>query len=199
VTPRALRRGELTGDAVDIAPSLLNALLCVEGRVGRIIEVEAYAGSTDPASHAFRGPTPRNAVMFGPPGHLYVYRSYGIHWCANVVTGPPGTAQAVLLRAVEPVEGLAAMRAARGARPDTELCDGPGKLCQALGISGADDGADVCGGAGRIRLARDGLAAPRRPAVATRVGISRATDRPWRFLVPGHRGVSRPRPPDVAG
>jgi DNA-3-methyladenine glycosylase len=189
-----VRRAELAGGAVEVAPTLLNALLSVDGRVGRIIEVEAYTGSEDPASHAHRGPTARNATMFGRPGHLYVYRSYGMHWCANVVTGPAGEAQAVLVRALEPVDGLEAIRAARGNRPDVQLCDGPGKLCQALGITGDDDGADLCAPAGRVRLLRDSTAPPPRPTSTVRVGISRAVERPWRFLVPGHPGVSRPRP-----
>ena len=192
---RAVRRAELSGAAVDVAPTLLNSLLVVGDRVGRIIEVEAYAGAEDPASHAFRGPTSRNGVMFGPPGHLYVYRSYGIHWCANVVTGNAGDAQAVLLRAVEPLAGIEHMRAARALLDrDADLANGPGKLCQAMGISGTDDGVDLCHRAGRIRLCRDGVAPPEHPASTTRVGISRARDRPWRFMVPDHAGVSRARP-----
>lgn len=199
-----LRRSDLVGDATDVAPRLLNALLSVRDadgvlRVGRIVEVEAYRGSHDPASHAYRGPTRRNATMFGPPGSLYVYRSYGVHWCANVVAGVDGIAEAVLLRAVEPVAGVASMRASRaGIARDVELANGPGKLCAALSITGDDDGTDLCSRRSRIRLLRDGVDAPIRPTVTTRVGITRAVDRPWRFLVPDHPGVSRGRPSTVA-
>ncbi len=178
-----------------MAPRLLNALLEVRGRVGRIVEVEAYDGPTDPASHAAGGRSPRNESMFGPAGHLYVYRSYGLHWCANVVVGPAGPARAVLLRAVEPVAGVEEMRRARpGVRHDRSLADGPGKLCAALGITGDDDAADLCARGAELRLRRDALDPPERPRVTTRGGISRAVDRPWRFLVPDHPGVSRGRP-----
>jgi DNA-3-methyladenine glycosylase len=191
---RAVRRSELAAPAVEVAPRLLNALVEVGGRVGRIVEVEAYAGEADPASHAYRGRTPRNATMFGPAGLLYVYRSYGIHWCANVVAGTEGVAQAVLLRAVEPVAGLEDMQAARpGVRRDVDLTNGPGKLCAALGITGDDDGVDLCDRGSRIRLRRDGVPAPAEPLVTTRIGISSATERPWRFAVPGHGHVSRGR------
>ena len=136
-----VRRSELLGDATDVVPRLLNALLSVRDsdgvvRVGRIVEVEAYRGSHDPASHAFRGKSRRNATMFGRPGLLYVYRSYGVHWCANVVAGTDGVAEAVLLRAVEPVAGVASMRSARpGIDRDIDLANGPGKLCSALSIT----------------------------------------------------------------
>lgn len=185
-------RSELTGSAVDVAPRLLNALLAVEGRVGRVVEVEAYAGEADPASHAYRGPSARNATMFGRPGLLYVYRSYGMHWCANVVAGTDGVAEAVLLRAVEPVDGIEEMRSARaGVRREVDLTNGPGKLCAALGITGDDDGTDLCDPASRVRLWRDEVPPPEQPEVSTRIGISRAVDRPWRFTVPGHPHVSR--------
>lgn len=197
---RPLARTRLAGNSVDVAPLLLNALLVVGGRSGRIVEVEAYGGGDDPASHAHGGPTPRNAAMFGPPGTLYVYRSYGIHWCANVVTGRAGDGQAVLVRALEPVDGMGRMRAARpAARSDRDLANGPGKLCQALGISGGDDGTDLCDPGSRVRLMTDGVAPPRRPVVTTRVGITRAVERPWRFAVPAHPGVSRGRPSGVPG
>lgn len=146
---------------------------------GRIIETEAYAGD-DPASHSFRGQTARNATMFGPAGRLYVYLSYGIHCCANVVTGGVGDGQAVLLRAIEPIEGIETMRLRRGREP---LADGPGKLCQALGIALADDGVDLSG-AGRIRIVDDGAAVPCAPIVGPRIGISKGVDRPWRFRTP---------------
>ena len=183
-----------------VAPRLLNALVSVSDtdgsvRVGRIVEVEAYRGERDPASHAYRGPTARNATMFGPPGLLYVYRSYGIHWCANVVAGVDGVAEAVLIRAVEPVAGLERMRGDRpGIVRDVDLANGPGKLCAALAITGADDGVDLCGRRSRIRLVRDDVGPPARPVRTTRVGITRGVEHRWRFLVPGHPGVSRGRP-----
>lgn len=175
---------------------MLNKLLVVaDGRQGRIVEVEAYRGAEDPASHAFRGLTARNRVMFGPPGHLYVYFSYGMHWCANVVCGPPGAAQAVLLRALEPVAGLDLMRAARWTtqrrRDDRDLCRGPGRLCQALGIDGSFDGLDLTRPDGGLWLADDGLAPPTSPLATRRVGISVAVELPWRFSIDGHPGVSR--------
>ena len=198
---RPARRSELNGDPVDVAPRLLGKLLACDGRVGRIVEVEAYRGTEDPASHAFRGPSARNATMFGPPGHLYVYFTYGMHWCANVVCQPVGTAGAVLVRALAPVAGLEAMRAARpAARADRDLCSGPAKLCQALGIDGALDGVDLCGRSGAVVLLDDGTPPPIRPAQGVRVGISVAADRPWRWWVPGDPNVSRsPGASQVAG
>ena len=180
------------------APHLLNLLLVRDdGRAGRIIEVEAYDGANDPASHAFRGPTARNRTMFGPPGHLYVYFSYGVHWCANVVLGPSGAASAVLLRALEPVAGLDLMRAARWRNQkrqhDRDLCRGPGRLTQALGIDGSMDGLDLLSRRAAVRLESDGTPPPTHPAVSPRVGISVATDRLWRFSVPDHAGVSGAR------
>lgn len=149
---------------------------------GRIVETEAYVRS-DPASHSFNGPTARNAVMFGPPGRLYVYVSYGIHCCANVVTGVDGDGQAVLLRAVVPVEGLDVIRARRVGRPDRHLADGPGKLCEALGITLADDGAAVTDASSPIRVIDDGTPPPD-PIVGPRIGITKAVDAPWRFRTP---------------
>lgn len=195
----AVGRRELTGVSTEVAPRLLNALVEVtddrgEVRVGRIVEVEAYRGEHDPASHAYRGRTARNATMFGPPGLLYVYRSYGVHWCANVVAGTDGVAEAVLLRAVEPLDGIEAMRASRPkARRDVDIANGPGKLCAALGITGDDDGTDLCDPRSRIRLLRDGVEPPLNPLRTTRVGISRAVDEPWRYVVPGSRGLARGR------
>jgi DNA-3-methyladenine glycosylase len=178
-----------------VAPLLLNKLLVnSDGRAGRIIEVEAYNGVDDPASHAYRGPTTRTIVMFGPPGHLYVYFSYGVHWCANVVCGPTGRASAVLLRALEPVAGVEAMRVSRGSAgrnaADRDLCRGPGRLCQAMGITGLDGGTDLTSRSSRIGLADDGVPPPSPALVTSRIGISSAQDRPWRFVVPGHKGVS---------
>jgi len=190
---------------VTVAPWLLNKILVRGERAGRIVEVEAYHGANDAASHAYRGPSPRTAVMFGPPGFLYVYFTYGMHWCANVVCGPDGEAAAVLIRALAPLEGLDAMREARpAARHDRDLCNGPAKLCQALGITGADNGADLMatgrrglgpGGGGSVggvvRLVDDGTPPPRRPGRGPRIGISEATEKRWRFWVPGDPCVSR--------
>jgi DNA-3-methyladenine glycosylase len=169
-----------------VAPDLLGKLLVVErhGELvsGRIIETEAYMRD-DPASHSFKGPTTRNAVMFGPPGRLYVYRSYGIHWCANVVTGADGDGQAVLLRALAPVAGVVAMRSRRSGRSDRELCNGPGKLCAAVGIDGADNGLDLTGASSAIRIVDDGAAPPIDPLVGPRIGLTRAVGTPWRFRI----------------
>lgn len=188
---RRLGRDFFARDALEVAPDLLNKVLVVGPCSGRILEVEAYR-QDDPASHSFRGRTPRNAVMFGPPGRLYVYFTYGMHWCANVVTGPEGDGSAVLVRAVEPQSGLDVMRARRPGRPDRDLADGPAKLCAAFGISGADDGRDLVTDEG-LWIADDD-APPVVAATSGRIGITKAVDRPWRFLVPSHPGVSRGRP-----
>lgn len=200
-------RDLLVPPAPEVAPLLLNKLLVAhDGRVGRIIEVEAYGGPpgqgfadprlVDPAAHSYRGPTARNATMFGPPGHLYVYFSYGVHWCANVVTSPGGVASAVLLRALEPVAGVEMMRAARWrhqkVQADRDLCRGPGRLAQAMGIDRAGDGVDLCSATSPFFLASDGTPPPAQPAATSRIGISVATEVPWRFSVPGHPLVSRP-------
>lgn len=170
--------------ALTVAPQLLNKVIIADGAVsGRIIEVEAYEGADDPASHGFGGPTDRNRVMFGPSGHLYVYFVYGMHWCANVVCGEPEVCSAVLIRALEPVSGLDPMRMRRGEdRRDRELCDGPAKLCQALNITGVDNGIALRDG--RVRIVDDGVAPPLSPVRTPRVGISKATERRWRFIVP---------------
>jgi DNA-3-methyladenine glycosylase len=166
-----------------VAAELLDKVLVVEGggerTAGRIIETEAYT-SDDPASHSHRGRTARNGVMFGPAGRLYVYVSYGIHHCANVVTGADGEGQAVLLRAIAPLEGLELMLRRRGRQP---LADGPGKLCQALGIALTDNGADLCTG-GTFGLFDDGSSPPERPIIGPRIGITKGIDRPWRFRSP---------------
>jgi DNA-3-methyladenine glycosylase len=177
----------VAGSVHDAASGLIGWTLLVDGVGGRIVEVEAYE-ETDPASHSFGGPRGRNVVMFGEPGHLYVYRSYGIHWCANVVCGPPGHGSAVLLRALEPTHGLAEMRARRGIMRDRLLCSGPGRLTQALGLTGADNGADLT--APRFRL----LSPERAPAVirTPRIGITRATELDWRYVEAGTSWSSRP-------
>jgi DNA-3-methyladenine glycosylase len=194
VPGRTLPRRFYRRDALDLAPDLLNKVLVHGARAGRNVEVEAYRGADDPASHAFRGPTARNAVMFGPAGHLYVYFTYGMHWCANVVAGEEGMASAVLIRALAPVAGVKEMRSARAAaRREVDVANGPAKLCQALGIGAPHDGVDLVG-AGPLRLVDDGVAPPADPTVGPRVGISVAIDRPWRFSVPGDAHRSRPTP-----
>ena len=181
---------------VQVAPELLNKLLVRDdGRAGRIVEVEAYAGSEDPAAHSFRGETARNASMFGEGGHMYVYFTYGMHWCANVVCGPEGEGWGVLLRAMEPLAGLDLMREARGhpAR-DSLLASGPGRLGQAMGITKALDGADLVSGDSGIRLLSDGMAPPADVVAGPRVGIRHAVEHAWRWAVPGNAHVSRGRP-----
>lgn len=177
---RRVARSLLAGDAPEVAPQLLNKLLVYDGCVGRITEVEAYR-QDDPASHTFRGRTDRNAVMFGTPGLLYVYFTYGMHHCANVVTGPIGVGAAVLLRAVVPVDGTATMSERRNGR--RRLADGPAKLCQAFAIGLQHNGADLCRGVGP-GLFDDGTPPPSNPIVGPRVGISRAVEVPWRWRAP---------------
>jgi DNA-3-methyladenine glycosylase len=178
-----------------VAPELLNKVLVANGRSGRIVEVEAYLGTDDPAAHSFRGPTKRNATMWGEPGHLYVYFSYGMHWCCNPTCGD---GRAVLLRALAPTEGLDQIRAARPkARRDLDLTNGPARLTQALGITGVDDGTDLV--TGRIRIVDDGTAPPEHPVTTTRIGITKAAAEPWRFYVPGDPNVSRPLIPKLRG
>ena len=187
-----LPRAFYARSSLDVAPELLNKVLVAGPCRGRIVEVEAYAGPLDPASHAYRGPTARNATMFGPPGHLYVYFTYGMHFCANAVTGRPEDGQAVLLRALAPVAGIEQMAARRrAARRVSDLASGPAKLCQALGIEREDDGADLV--RGRIRIVDDGVPPPSAPGVSPRIGITRAVDLPWRWFVVGDPNVSRGR------
>ena len=179
-------RDLLAGSVHEVARGLLGWTFLRDGTGGRIVEVEAYAAD-DPASHAFRGRTPRNASMFAAPGTLYVYRSYGVHWCANIACEPAGTGAAVLLRALEPTHGCDAMRARRGVAGDRELCSGPGKLTQALGLSGLDDGASIFEPpflleppAGRVEI-----------DATPRIGITKATGLPWRYVVSGSGWASR--------
>jgi DNA-3-methyladenine glycosylase len=154
---------------------------------GRIVETEAYSGRSDPASHAYRGPTRRNEVMFGPPGFLYVYLSYGVHYCCNVVTESDGIAGAVLVRSLEPLAGVELMEARRGLHRPRDLCNGPGKLCQALGIGISDYGADL--ETSSVWLEDDGFR-PDVIAVSKRVGITSAADLPLRFYLPKNSFVS---------
>jgi DNA-3-methyladenine glycosylase len=189
----ALGRAFYRRDPREVAPDLLNKVLRrADGRSGRIVETEAYCGAVDPAAHSWRGRTARNASMFGRPGLLYVYFTYGMHWCCNPVCGEEGEGVAVLLRALAPLDGLAAMRAARPAcRSDRDLCRGPARLCQAMGIDRAQDGIDLVDGAGGFSIVDDGVPPPEAPVVTLRVGITRATDQPWRWYVPGDPHVSR--------
>ena len=167
---------------LEVAPRLLGTHLSTrfEGTTTRVMvnEVEAYVGDEDPASHAFRGQTPRNQSMFEERGTLYVYRSYGIHWCMNVVVGDEGVAHAVLLRSGIPLEGRATMVCRRGR--DTHVADGPGKLCEALGVTGDHDGSSVLDGP--VRLAAGELSYDYDVTITPRVGISKATDRRWRWV-----------------
>jgi DNA-3-methyladenine glycosylase len=167
-----------------------------DGRAARIVEVEAYRGELDPGSHAFRGQTMRNATMFGPAGGLYVYFTYGMHWCANAVCGDVGEGTAVLLRAGAPPDGLDLMHASRGpaVRRDTDLCSGPAKLCKAFGIDRAFDGADLVTGDRGVTIVDDGVRPPRTPGNSTRVGLSAGREHPWRWWVPGDPNVSKGRP-----
>ncbi len=190
---RRLPRSFYRRDPLVVAPELLNKVLVHGGRSGRIVEVEAYRGVDDPASHAYRGLTPRTEVMFGPPGHLYVYFSYGMHWCANAVTSEPGEAGAVLLRALAPLTGVADMEAVRpAARRVVDLANGPAKLCQALGIDGSQDGVDLTRAGAGTAIVDDGTPPPAEVVTGPRVGISVATDVPWRFSVPGDPHRSKP-------
>jgi DNA-3-methyladenine glycosylase len=192
---KRLARRFYARDARDVAPELLNKLLVVGNRSGRIVETEAYCGAIDPGAHSFRGMTPRTEVMFGPPGHLYVYLSYGMHWCCNPVCGKEGEGFAVLIRAVEPVDGVDEMRPLRvKATRDRDLTNGPGKLTQALGITKGHNGADLVTGREGVLIADDGVPPPTDPTVTWRIGFGQnpARDFPWRFFVPGNPYVSRP-------
>jgi DNA-3-methyladenine glycosylase len=183
-----LRRSFFARSVHEVAPDLIGATLLVDGVGGRIVEVEAY-DQEDPASHAYRGRTPRNEAMFGPAGHAYVYRSYGIHWCLNLVCGAEGVPEAALVRALEPTAGLDLQRRRRGVEELRALCSGPGKLCQALGITGEHDGLPLDRAPFRLEQRKDV------PEIVTapRVGITRATDLNWRYLEAGSRYVSRGR------
>jgi DNA-3-methyladenine glycosylase len=167
----------------------VGATFLVDGVGGIVVETEAYAAD-DPASHSYRGRTARNATMFGPAGHLYVYRSYGIHWCANVVCGEEGFGAAVLLRALEPTHGVVDMQARRGVDDIALLCSGPGRLCQALGITGEHDGLPL--DRGRLGLYKASETAE--TVASPRIGITRARDLPWRYSLRSSPFVSRPRP-----
>ena len=188
-TPRfgkALKRAFFARSVHEVAPDLIGATMLVDGVGGIIVEVEAYH-HTEPAAHSYRGPTPRNQVMFGPPGFAYVYRSYGIHWCVNFVCEEEGSASAVLIRALEPTHGIAAMRRRRGLNDERALCSGPGKLTEALAITHAHNG-----------LALDGPpialhARKKKPEIVAgvRIGLTKAIELPWRYGLKGSRFLSK--------
>jgi DNA-3-methyladenine glycosylase len=184
----------LSRPVLEVAPALLGATLTHDSDEGRVVvaltEVEAYDGQDDPASHAYRGKTPRNEIMFGAAGHLYVYFSYGMHWCCNIVTGTPGRASAVLMRAGRVLEGADLARVRRGERTaDRSLARGPACLAQALGIDKAHNGVDLLDG-GRLRLEEGKPVDPADISCGPRVGVSLAHDVPWRFWVSGDETVS---------
>jgi DNA-3-methyladenine glycosylase len=193
VPSKPLPREFYAGDSRDVAPRLLGKVLVHGELAGRIVEVEAYCGEEDPASHAFKGETARNRTMFGPPGLLYVYFTYGMHWCANAVCGDEGWASAVLLRALHPVAGTDAMRERRpAARRDVDLTNGPAKLCQALAIDRAFDGADLVAADRGVTIVDDGSPPPLAVAQSTRIGLSAGAEHPWRWYVADDPYVSRP-------
>jgi len=185
--PRPLRRPFFARDVHAVARDLIGATFLFKGVGGRIVEVEAYH-HTDPAAHSYNGQTPRNAVMFGPPGYAYVYRSYGIHWCVNFVCEQEGSASAVLIRAIEPIEGIAAMRRRRGLKDERLLCAGPGRVCEALGITGAHNGLALDTPPFVLGAREEDLPV----ATGPRIGITKAIDLPWRYGLKGSRFLSKP-------
>lgn len=195
---RLLKRSFFARDSREVAQDLLNKILLADagprgggGVGGRIVETEAYLASGDAASHSFNGQTRRNASMFGKPGLLYVYFTYGMHWCANAVCGADGEGTAVLIRALAPIHGLETMAERRPkARRERDLCSGPARLCQALAVNGDDDDSDLL--SGRIRIFDDGTPPPAEPGQSRRIGLSVGVERPWRWFVQGNRHLSRP-------
>jgi DNA-3-methyladenine glycosylase len=182
-----LTRAFFDRSVLEVAPDLIGATMLFNGVGGVIVEVEAYH-HTEPAAHSYRGKTPRNAVMFGPAGFAYVYRSYGIHWCVNFVCEAEGSASAVLIRALAPTEGLATMRRRRHASDIRQLCSGPGKLCQALGITDAANGLPLDRAPFVLHRAKQ----PVEVATGIRIGITKAAHLPWRYVLAGSDFVSRP-------
>jgi DNA-3-methyladenine glycosylase len=188
---RLLRKSFFSRSVLEVAPELIGATLLCKGVGGVIVELEAYR-QTDPAAHSFNGRTERNAVMFGPPGYAYIYRSYGIHWCLNFVCEPEGSASAVLIRALAPTQGLSAMRRRRGVAEERLLCSGPGRLCEALGITDAHYGLALDQPPFEIFARKEGVDI----AVGPRIGLTKAVDQPWRFGLKGSRFLSKPfKPP----
>ncbi len=186
-SPPRLRRSFFNRSVHKVAPELIGATLLFNGAGGMIVEVEAYH-HTDPAAHSYTGRTERNAVMFGPPGYVYVYRSYGIHWCLNFVCEEDGSASAVLIRALAPTQGLAAMRRRRGLRDERALCSGPGKLCEALGITRKQNGLALDRAPFELRARSE------TPEISTgvRIGITKAAEKPWRYGLKDSPFLSRP-------
>ena len=184
---KPLKRAFFGRSVHEVAPDMIGATLLVNGVGGIIVEVEAYH-HTDPAAHSYRGPTPRNQVMFGPPGYAYVYRSYGIHWCVNFVCEKAGSASAVLIRALEPTHGMATMRRRRHLDDERALCSGPGKLTEALGITIAHNGLPL--DAPPIAL----YGRPEKPEIVAgvRIGITKAVELPWRYGLKGSKFLSKP-------
>jgi DNA-3-methyladenine glycosylase len=185
--PPRLRRSFFDRPVLRVAPELIGATLLVDGVGGIIVEVEAYH-HTDPAAHSYTGRTERNAVMFGPAGYIYVYRSYGIHWCVNFVCEEDGSASAVLIRAIEPTEGLAAMRRRRGLKDERALCSGPGKLCEALAVTHKHNGLALDRPPFELRARSE------TPEIVTgpRIGITKAVAKPWRYGLKGSQFLSKP-------
>jgi DNA-3-methyladenine glycosylase len=184
---RPLKRGFFARSVHEVAPDLIGATLLVDGVGGVIVEVEAYH-HTDPAAHSFRGPTPRNQVMFGPPGFSYVYRSYGIHWCVNFVCEKAGSASAVLIRALQPTQGIPAMRRRRGLHDERSLCSGPGKLCEALAITIRHSELPL----DQPPIALHAPIGKVEIVTGVRIGITKAVDLPWRYGLKGSRFLSKP-------
>ena len=183
---KPLKRSFFNRSVHEVAPDLIGATLLVDGVGGVIVEVEAYH-HTDPAAHSFRGPTPRNLVMFGPPGFAYVYRSYGIHWCANFVCEKEGSASAVLIRALEPTHGIATMRRRRGLQDERALCSGPGKLTEALAITDAHNGLAL----DTPPIALHARAKKPEIVAGVRIGITKAVELPWRYGLKGSKFLSK--------
>jgi DNA-3-methyladenine glycosylase len=186
---KPLKRSFFARSVHEVAPDLIGATLLFNGVGGVIVELEAYH-HTEPAAHSYNGPTPRNQVMFGPPGYVYVYRSYGIHWCVNFVCEKEGSAAAVLIRALEPTHGLAAMRRRRGLDDDRALCSGPGKLTEALGITREHNGLALDAPPFALHARKSDVVV----ASGVRIGITKAADLPWRYGLKGSKFLSKPFP-----
>jgi DNA-3-methyladenine glycosylase len=184
---KPLKRAFFARSVHEVAPDLIGATLLVNGIGGVIVELEAYH-HTEPAAHSFRGPTPRNLVMFGPPGFTYVYRSYGIHWCVNFVCEKEGSASAVLIRALQPTHGIPAMRRRRGLHDERSLCSGPGKLCEALGITDAHNGLALDAPPFALHARTGKLEV----VTGIRIGITKAVELPWRYGLKGSKFLSTP-------